>query len=208
MKGICLGLSPHGADRTWRGALRMGRQDHGDFCGLDQGPPLRLCSGSLLRAGQEDPRTSRLPVGIAGQPGRLLLLHRLKKDKKVVLPSCHQAGAQLPFTLALHGFRSGRTCNPPASTALRSSLHAQVPVVDLSSHNTVAGLSWPTFTLTTPSWSPPLASELTSSGCRKIFAFDRHRPTTTWLFSPAEGGSPSLGYLLPSLFSSPRHRKG
>lgn len=128
--------------RTWRGDLRMGREDHGAFWGLGRGPPLRLCSDSLLRAGQINPKRSSLPVGISGQPGRSPLLLSLKKEKK--WPWHHVTGrSRLPFRTALHGFRNSCTCNPPASTAPRFSLHDQAPALALISHNSATGLSWP-----------------------------------------------------------------
>lgn len=140
MKGICLGLSLLGATeetRTWRGDLRMGREDHGAFCGLGQGPPLRLRFDSLLRVGHINPKRSSLPVGIAGQLGRSPLLLRLKKEKKWF---CYQVTGRSPAPLCM-ALETVHLQSPTASTVPRFSLHDQVPVLDLISHNTVTGLS-------------------------------------------------------------------
>lgn len=123
--------------RSWRGAQRMGRQDHGDFLGLGQGPQLRLCFDGLLRVGQIDLRRPRLSVGISGQSELVTTATQAKKRQKVVLPSCHQAEAWLTFRVALQGLRKSCIYNLPASTALRFNLHDQVPVV-ISSPTTLS----------------------------------------------------------------------
>lgn len=158
------------------------------------GPPLRLRFDSLLRVGRINPKRSSLPVGIAGQLGRSPLLLRLNKEKRWF---CHQVTGRSPAPLCM-ALETVHLQSLPASTAPRFSLHDQVPVLDLISHNTVMGLSWPTFILNTPSWSPPLGSELTIS-MQKDFALDLHRSASAWLLSP-QGVSPWLSYLLSPLF--------
>lgn len=99
MKRICPGPSLLGADKgnqDLEGRSKNGERRPWSLCGLGQGPPLRLCSDSLLRVGHIKPKRSSLPVGIAGQPSRSPLLLRLKQEKRW---SWHHVAGRSPAPL-------------------------------------------------------------------------------------------------------------
>lgn len=96
------------ATRTWRGPLRLGRQDHGDFCGLGQSLPLRFCFDGLHRAGQIPGGLGcQWEFGAASQVTAAIL--RLKGTNR---PAVTSLGSLALLRLALHGFRNSSSCNP------------------------------------------------------------------------------------------------